>query len=242
MPSSPARSGPQPRQMLTFLFVVGDIFQQLSLHARVFPCLSLTQHCSLGVGRERTGKGKKKKEMSRFSSTFIHTLHLKEETIMDTSCLHHGQTSFCKITLPGNCHQGTGQRQENGKACPRWRPVFPEKRRGFKLRPGLRPHRPLVKVQPVFLSVTCLGIQLSTSVQAWVREATKGTSRRQCLFPQNLWGFGWGEAALLNFSWCIIYRHLQPKYAFGGFGFFVVHSNVTYKMQTISELQLTHHS
>lgn len=108
VPTSRARSGPQPRQVLTFLFVVGDIFQQLSLHAGVFPCLSLTQHCSLGAGRE--GTGGEKKEISWFSSMFIHTLHLKEETIMDTSCLHHGQTSFCKITLPGNCHQGTGQR------------------------------------------------------------------------------------------------------------------------------------
>lgn len=50
--TSRARADPQPGQVLTFLFVVGDVFQQLSLHAAVFPWLSLTQHCSLWRGRK----------------------------------------------------------------------------------------------------------------------------------------------------------------------------------------------
>lgn len=115
-------------QVLTFLFVVGDVFQQLSLHAAVFPWLSLTQHCSLWWGRK-----KKQNRNIRVELRHTHTVHSKEETIMDTSCLQHGQTSLCKIKAARKLPPRHRSQIKHGRAD------SPRSTGGSRLCPGLAP-------------------------------------------------------------------------------------------------------
>lgn len=181
----------------------------------------------------RCGGGEEKTEISGLSAVVRHTVHSKEETIMDTSCLQHSQTSLCKIKAARKLPPRHRSQIKHGKAGPADSPRStgaPGCAQGWHLpaRGWMQPDRSSQCNVPGNPAESILR-------ERHLEEVT--------LTPPKLFSLWVGKADLSDFS---LQPHLStfPAYVLlvAWLGFSAAHSNEHLKMQTISQLQLPPHS